>query len=235
MKVKKIIKSLVLIIVSILANLNIALGTSIFEENFEGSILNPNWSIIYSNIIEGGWEYEISNSNLILKNISPKVINSQSGGIQSTVEMSQQIIPIDNFEIDFRLSWDSNDSNNVMNRIFVALYDENNDIIVKTGYMDAWVSHRGTKSVITRTDFKNFDGYDSLPHKGTLDFQIIRNNDIINVLCDNIQLTSISNDSCVFKLSLIFGHYPYKNDNISSTVGKVSVDFIKIDGELFNI
>jgi len=146
--------------------------------------------------------------------------------------MSQRIIPIGNFDLNFKISWDSNNSNNPMNKLLIAIYDEYDDLISMVGYIDSWVSYSGTKSIITKEKSINFNGINSLSHKGILDFQISRNRDEISVSCNNIFLTTIFNDSCVYKISLIFGHYPYKDGSKISTIGKVSVDYIKIDGEL---
>jgi len=223
-EVKKIVN---LNIIFLLFFVSKALSVVVLEDTFENSQLSSNWQLSFDNATS--WEYEISDSNLIAKKIAPIIINQGDDGTWSNANLSQLIPHLNNFDIHFNLSWDSENKNEPMNQLLVALYDKNNQIIAKVGYTDYWVAHRGFKYLQVGSSGGS-NGYDKLPHKGSLNFQISRNNGNINIFCNEQDVYSGYNHEYLCKISVIFSFYPYKKYNVEEILGNLYADSIKVEG-----
>ena len=226
-------KIVTLIIIMLLLFASKALSIVVLEDNFNINPITANWQISYENA--KNWEYEIFDSNLIAKRIDPVIINQGDGGSWSSVKLSQLIPPLENFDIHFNLSWDSENKNEPMNKLLVALYDKNNQIIAQVGYGDAWVGHRGSKYLQINSSGGLINGYDKLPHKESLSFRISRNNGNINIFCNGQDAYSGYNHEYLCKISVIFGFYPYKNYSVEAILGNLFADSIKVEGNLETI
>jgi len=115
-----------------------------------------------------------------------------------------------------------------MNQLLVALYDKNNQIIAKVGYGDYWVKHRGSKYLQIGSSGGS-NGSDKLPHKGSLNFRILRNNGKLNILCNDQEIKSGYNYEYLCKISVIFSFYPYKNYSVEEILGNLYTDSIKVE------
>jgi len=194
---------------------------TILEEDFNSDSLNSNWIVSFDNV--KNWDYELSNSNLVVKDIIPMKVNPTDQRQWSTVTLSQTIQPLNDFNLLFNFSWDSENSKKAMQNLKIALFDNNNNLIAKVGYYDAWVGDTGEKYAMIGTSYKRFRG---LPHKGSARVCVVRNDETVNISWDDVTLFENTNSDSFCKVVLFYQFYSYRG---VSFIGTLSVDLVRIE------
>jgi len=191
------------------------------EEDFNSDTLSSNWVLLFDNATK--WDYELSNSNLVVKDIIPVTVNPTDQRQWSTVTLSQEIPPLNDFNLFFNFSWDSENSKKAMQNLQIALFDNDNKQIARVGYYDAWVGDTGEKYAQIGSSYKRFRG---LPHKGSAKVCVHRNEDTVNISWEDVTLFENVNTSSFCKVVLYYQFYSYRG---ISFLGTLSVDLIKIE------
>jgi len=199
----------------------------VINDHFNDEMLDPAWSVSFQN--STGWMYSESGTNITATDIYPDVINTQSHSILSTVSLSQTFTPLTDFNAGFVFSWDSAESVNAMQQLFITLYDSYDNKISSAGYNDAWVMYSGSQYALAGESIFN-SGYNSLPIEGGASVSIIRSGDYINVLWNGVSLLSGTSDSPINRVALEFNYYAYNGDFGISFFGTESIDSVMIEG-----
>ena len=112
------------------------------------------------------------------------VIQVPSGVRWPEVHLSRSFKPVDDFKINFDISWDSYDDsglqrNAAMQFFLVKLYDDTDNFLsVQSGYVDGWVYGTARQHAqINSNDY--WSGPNSLPYADSAQIEIIRNNGVV--------------------------------------------------------
>lgn len=193
---------------------------SLLYDDFDDGVLDSAWNVTYYNAT--GWNYEESGTELVVTNITPIDDYSWAGVI-----LTQGIDPLADFIVDFKFSWDSEESLNAMQKISLSLYDSNNKKVASVGYYDAWVYSSGSKFASAGSSTA-MSGYNTLPLNGFASTNIVRQDGNIDIIWDDISMLSGTSDMLLSSVALEFWYYPYSNGSTStfSFFGTESVDLI---------
>lgn len=189
-------------------------------DHFDGTTLNPAWSVSLVNA--SGFSYSVSSSNLIVTDIIPI-----KEGSWSTVRLSQNIEPLNDFIFNFVFSWDSEDSPAAMQKILLCLY-ENNNLVAKVGYVDPWLLREGSKYALAG-DSLYPTKTDHLPYSGNASVDILRTDGQIDILWDDIDLLTGMSIAPINNIVLEFSYFGYSPSVIGrdrSFFGAESVNLI---------
>jgi len=152
------------------------------------------------------WVYDVSGSYLTVTDIT------SSGNSYSKVTLSQNFTPLSNdFSFDFVFSWDSENSNNAIQTIYLSLYSDTT-LIAKVGYLDAWTGRNGTMyASVAGNSEPNYNTTTYLSSSGDASVSIDRIDDSITIVWgeggSEINLKSGYSNASVNKAVLEFGYY----------------------------
>ena len=138
----------------------------VLSDDFDSGALDPDWSVSFQDAVVDGWTYAESGTELTVTDITPTVINPGGGGTWAVVTISRDIVPVNDFSVDFRFSWDSKDPSTgsrstwATQNLYMTLYDDTGAAIVLAGIHDAWGAWTGEKYAQINTDKFN-SGYNS--------------------------------------------------------------------------
>jgi hypothetical protein len=158
-----------------------------FTDDFDDGVLDPAWSISFQDATD--WTYSESGTELIVTDITPAVINPGSGGKWAIVKLRRDIAPLTDFRVDFEISWDSEDSVNPMQSLYIALYDGAGSRIALAGYYDAWSQQRGSQQAIAGSE-QFISGFNTLDFSGTASIDIAREAGDVSINWDGSELVS---------------------------------------------
>ena len=195
------------------------------EDHFNDGVLNPAWQIEdQTNVFE--WLHEESGTELVTTELVPEVIADPS--VSTYLYLTRSFDPITDFRLDFDFSWDEEDTLTAMQSIFIALYDENGQEILVSGYYDAWISSYG--SYYARLGSDIFNPRTPFPTAGNASLFVQRSDGNIDVYWDGKRIISGTNNQPVTKIAILFKHSAYDNGTVASTFGSESVDYIRLAG-----
>ena len=205
----------------------------IIYDHFDDNTLDPIWQIYNANNANG-WTYSETGTNFIVDAILPIDINTDTEGEWSIMKLIEDVDSVGDFELDFVFSWGSENSDKAMQKMYIELFDVNGHRIVASGYNDAWISQKGSKSAQINGDIWT-SGYNSLPYSGNAEIKITRENGNINIKWDNNEiLTGYSNEP-IDQVKISFWFYPFFADisgNLVALFGSESIDLISLKGEV---
>jgi|GEM_PF-3572692 len=144
----------------------------ILFDHFDDGFLDPAWEITPQDV--DGWTYDEAGTELTVTDIDPSIINSGNGGPSAIVKLRQVFNPVDDFDVSFNFSWDSDNSNTAMQRIEVYLLDSNDRIVAAGGYRDCWVLRRGSQYASIESGYW-LSGNNTLPHADSALLTVNRN------------------------------------------------------------
>ena len=202
-------------------------ATIVVDDHFNNDSLDPAWSIICINA--DGWAYTESGTTLNVTDITPTVINPDSGGTLAEVVLSRNFSPLTDFHADFDFSWDSANSIQAMQNVYIRLYDADDNLISFAGYNDAWVAHRGGQSA-GAGEGRYFSNNDTLSYNGSASVDIDRAGSNITVSWNGVDLISGEDDNPLCGIDVHFMYYAYSGSGGPSFFGTESIDLVKIEG-----
>lgn len=162
----------------------------VLHDDFDDGSLSPAWDAIFDGA--NAWTFTETGTVLMVTDIGEDFIRCTGGCGAAKVILRQPVPPVVDFHLDFDFSWDNMADNKAMMRLFVTLLGPNDEVVVRTGYRDAWYLTRGDKLAVTETDSFS-SGPNTLPFSGTASIDVERTNDSISIAWDgNTLLTSPS-------------------------------------------
>ncbi len=111
-------------------------------DHFDDGFLDVDWNIVFNE--SDGWTYIESGTNLNVTNIVDPTRNIN----WADVILSQTFTPLNDFRVNFSFSWDSEGYKRATQKVIIRLYDTENKIISRAGYVDAWLDARGKISAL---------------------------------------------------------------------------------------
>ncbi len=203
-------------------------------DDFEGSDLDAAYSPVTDNTINDvdGWTIDINESQLIVSDVTPDIINTTNGGTRSRLLLSRTFDALGDFLVEFEFSWESDDVS-AMQYFDIQLHpDVSGPRIAYAGYGDGWVSSNGQiSSGIASATYTS--GIDTLAEDGSAFVKIKREGDTVQVLWNGTVVQENVSTGNLGRIFISFSHYPYDNGLGSvSSFGTLSVDNIRISGTL---
>jgi hypothetical protein len=218
-------------------------SSQIFQDDFNGSSLNPAWSFRSRDIT--GWNYSVSGGKLIVSDMY-----TNENGKWVVAILSRSLPQLADFRITTTFSWDSenNAGNGAMNGLLITLNNGKYDpyshpptdpyypfpynSIAVASYDDAWVGAPGEKNAVISDRWEPGyfyrSGIGSMPLAGEATLEMERTNGHIVIKWDGVQILSANDSTPVSEFALIFQYFPLYN----SFFGTESVDFVKVEGNI---
>jgi hypothetical protein len=194
-------------------------GTLLYD-HFDDGVLDPAWNISFINA--SGWDFNESGTELTVTDITP-INNNQ----WSSVILSQTMDALNTFQVDFDFSWNSEGSTRAIQNIYVALYDDNDNIIAKAGYIDLWKDENGIQFArVQGSSYKS--PFDILDPDGSASVDILQTDGILDILWNGNSLLSGSSNASLSQIDLFFEFYAYDPFSTGpwTFFGSESVDLI---------
>jgi hypothetical protein len=198
-----------------------------FTEDFDDEVLDPAWRVSFQDA--NGWSFTEEGTELRVTDINPAVINPGGGGTWAIVKLRRDLDPLTDFTVDFEISWDSEDSVDPMQTLYIALYDDSGSRIALAGYYDAWSQQRGSQQAIIGSE-QFLSGYNTLDFNGMTSIGILREGSDVSITWDGSQLGSGRADGILNRVEIQFYYYAFEDLRYSSFFGTEAVDFIRIEG-----
>jgi len=208
------------------------ISQQVFFDDFNGNELDLSYVLSTDNSEgnEAGWSYAVSDSELVVSDVTPETIHSGGGMEWSRLRLYREFSSLSDFLVEFEFSWESDDIS-AMQYFLVDLYpDDSGPRIAQTGYSDAWVSLTGGKLSIIGADLYT-PVPDTLALNGSASVKIKRQGNDVEVLWNGSVVHSAQRTGNLGKIYVSFGHYPYDNQaGAVSSFGTISLDKIRISG-----
>jgi len=170
------------------------------NDDFGDGTLDPGWGISFENA--NGWTFNESGGNLNVSDISEVAQNSWAA-----VRLRQDFSPVNDFTLDFDISWDSESVVQAMQSLYVQLFDASDNLIMTAGYGDAWIGETGREVAnITGTSYTATQN--SLPLSGSVNVDIVRDNGEMEIFWNSISLLSKAESTPVERLDVYIAYFP---------------------------
>ncbi len=149
----------------------------IFSDHFDDGVLDPAWNVTlkssdgFANTVD--WDYDESATTASWLTVREIITTTSNTSDWPWVELLQDVPPLGDFNIKFRISWESVPFiEPIVQRLEVDVWDGNQTPIIRaTGYNDSWGNDTGTAvSVVPGCCLAP----SSLPAAGSGDFEIDR-------------------------------------------------------------
>ena len=141
---------------------SLGLPTVLYDDFNDGN-LHPDWNVSF-NYGAIGWDYTELGSSLTVTDIHEQSVIQVASGVRwPEITLSRSFSPVDDFQIDFDISWDSYNDAGVqsaaaMQFLIIKLYGESDNFLgIQSGYLDGWVGGKAVKHAII-----NIEVYQSL-------------------------------------------------------------------------
>ena len=204
----------------------------ILQDHFDDGVLDPTWSVSLVNA--SGWTYNESGSELIVTDIMPTLVDPYWG----KVILARSFSSLGDFHLDFDFSWDSHDSLDGYQIVYVTLYDSSHNVIAFAGYQDPWHTSTGQKVLVIGADhehhganYQNPSDYYlsalngiSMPQAGSAQIKITRLGGYLQFFWDGDLLLSGFADTPVSRMDIQFWYVIWGN----SFFGTETVDLVRL-------
>jgi len=197
----------------------------VLQDNFDNGLLDPKWDVAFENA--NGWTYSEYGTVLEVTDIGATVLNATSPCTWSRVKLGQQVTAVNDFDVRFDFSWDSESSVNDMQYINLMLKDKSDEIMAQAAYSDAWVSHRGGVLAVVGENYYG-SGLNSLPFSGNGRFEFVRNDGDIEIFWDGALVQSGRNSAQLGRVEIWFSFCNYNDGVWKSKYGKARVDLVSV-------
>ncbi len=175
-----------------------------------------------------GFEVENDDGRLTVRNIDPAVMNAGSHGPWSTVNLSRDIDPLVDFELEARMAWDADGAGRyAMQNLFVTLFDAEGTEIVSAGHHDAWTGSTGSRYSRV-SDVQQESGYGTQPATGCADVRIVREGGRLRVLWDGDEVRAHAAPAAIVRVVVQVDFYAYRGSYGESVFGTASLDRLEI-------
>ncbi|MEM7391270.1 MAG: hypothetical protein AAF492_02895 [Verrucomicrobiota bacterium] len=161
------------------------------------------------------WDFKNTDGVLQLHRIEANFNNPGGGGTWSSMTFEREVSLTGDFSLETEFEWTTGKSIRAMDRLILRLFDPDGAPIVHTGYYDAWWGHRGAWYA-TAGDQKHHTGHDALPHAGTAQLLIKRENGVLTLWRDDVKILTATSATEVGRIALEFAHYPSRGNRFDS-------------------
>ncbi len=199
-------------------------GSFELYDHFDDGFLDVDWDIIFNE--SGGWTYNESGTDLNITNI----VDPSRDNNWADVILSQTFTPLDDFQVNFNFSWDSEGYKRATQKVLIRLYDTGDNIISRAGYVDAWLDARGKISAFAGENLLD-SSRNSLPLSGSASVFIVREDSNIDVFWDEDKVVSGIYNVPLARVDVVISYHKKRNnDGVSSFFGNESVDLVSVEG-----
>ncbi|MDA3781325.1 MAG: hypothetical protein PF487_14025 [Bacteroidales bacterium] len=200
-----------------------------FFEDFSKINKLDGWKVDFQNA--ANWIYDFNDSTgVIVKDIINKSFSNDLYGPWANVILEKTIPIKDSIIFVSKISWDSFDSNTIMQHIYFSFKDQNGKELLFFGYNDPYISYKG--GILSKFYDKPYNWHKKreLPYNGNCLLKMIKNGEQVKLYYNNDILMESTIVENFEKLNIIFGFFPsinYKDSNLKSTFGELNVEYIK--------
>ena len=206
---------------------------TLFSNISEKEKFRSGWDVTLNNAT--GWENTISDDKLIVTDIYPRPQNIQGDGSSAIVTISHSFDSLADFDVDFNISWDSEDSEtklqslSAVQSLIIQLYGNDDKQIVLAGYEDLWIDAKGRQTAIVGGE-KIDQSKNSLDLSGSAKINISRAGNEIHVTWDDETLISSTDDNLLTRIDIQFCFYPHNFSGKQPFFGTETVDKFLLTG-----
>ena len=205
----------------ILGMFGLAVATNIvINDHFDDSTLDSAWSTSFDQVT--GWYYTESGTTLNVTDITT------TGSGWTSVNLTQYITPLSDFNINFEFSWDSENDVKAMQNVLVQAYRQDGTKIAEAGYSDGWIDSEGAKYGMIGGNIID-TGPNSVESYGSAIVNITRTGNDIEILWNGATLISGNSSDLLYRVDLVFSHHVIAD----SFFGNETVDLIKVEGSSY--
>lgn len=180
------------------------------------------WDLAFVRVLD--WDAENPEGRLVVHSIDPATVNVAGHGPWSTVKLSRDVTPRDDFDLDAAISWDAGEAGPMaMACLYVNLYDARGNEIAQAGHHDCWSATTGSR--YSRIDGAVKEtGYDTLPTKGRLAIRITRSAGLVRVLFDGREDQACAVGAAVARIVVELDYYPYCGVEGRTVLGTATIE-----------
>lgn len=206
---------------------------TLFSNISEKQKFRTGWDIRLRNAT--GWEHTVSDDKLIVTDIYPSTQNIGNENTSAIVGISHHFDPLADFDIEFDISWDSEDSEtglqstNAVQGLIIRVYGDNDKQIALAGYEDLWLDAQGRKAAAVGSE-KIDQSKDALDFSGSAKINISRAGNEVHVIWDGEMLISGIDDNLLFGVDIQFYLYPQNIPDQKSFFGTATIDRFVLTG-----
>ncbi len=206
---------------------------TLFSNISEKEKFRTGWDVTLMN--SAGWEKTISDDKLIVTDIYPGPQNSQGESSSAVVTISRRFDPLADFDVDFNISWDSEDSETGLQSpyatqsLVIHLYGNDDKQIASAGYEDLWIDSSG-RLIATVGSEKIDQSQNSLDFSGSAKINISRAGNEMYVIWDDETLISDTDDNLLSRIDIQLHYYPQNISGKKSFFGTETVDRFILTG-----
>jgi len=206
---------------------------TLFSNISEKEKFRTGWDVTLNNAT--GWENTISDDKLIVTDIYPSPQNIQGDGSSAVVTISHSFDSLADFDVDFNISWDSEDSEtklqslSAVQSLIIQLYGNDDKQIVLAGYEDLWIDAKGRQTAIVGGE-KIDRSKDSLDFSGSAKINISRAGNEIHMTWDDETLISGTDDNLLTRIDMQFCYDPHHISGKQPFFGTETVDKFLLTG-----
>ena len=107
----------------------------VINDHFDDNTLDPSWSTSFEKAT--GWSYTESGTSLKVTDM----ITTAPGW--ASVNLTQYITPLSDFNISFKFSWDSENNVKAVQNVIIQAYAQDGTKIAEAGFSDGWINSEG--------------------------------------------------------------------------------------------
>lgn len=210
-------------------------GALVFEDRFEGAVLEPAWSVRLSECSD--WIGELDGSRLTVTAIVlPPDAERHSTAVTSTVELSRSLpMPLGDFRAEAHVGWDTAERLDALQAFAVHVSSGGRQQVASALYSDFWLRHQGSRAAyVFATEQANrlaVSGQDTLPSSGSAVMAIERMGDRISVYWNSNEIIRGVCSHPITEIELEFSRKtPAAADGVSS-FGALWVESITVFGK----
>ncbi|MBT3177183.1 MAG: formylglycine-generating enzyme family protein [Desulfobacula sp.] len=189
----------------------------VINDHFDDNTLDPSWSTSFEKAT--GWSYTESGTSLKVTDM----ITTAPGW--ASVNLTQYITPLSDFNISFKFSWDSENNVKAVQNVIIQAYAQDGTKIAEAGFSDGWINSEGAGyGMIEGNQYDT--GPDSLSSSGSAVVTIARKGNDIKILWDGAILIEGTSSDLLYRVDLVFSH----NLMADSFFGNEAIDAVKVEG-----
>jgi hypothetical protein len=206
----------------------------VFEDEFDGTTLDPEWSIESGTC--AGWTHVVGDSRLTVTDIAPPArADAPEDGTAACVRLTRALDrPLGDFRVEARIGWDSEDRREALQYLVVYAFSDALLLISSVQYGDDWLQFGGArKASIGRygpTCRHVNSGKDTLLDRGEAQLAIERIGDRFSVYWDGRELMRGLSSDPLTRIGIGFSWTVHTGLDGSSSFGSEWIDSIRVMG-----
>ena len=187
----------------------------ILHDHFDDGVLDPAWVVEFGEHA-CGWTAVEEGSSLTVSEICHDGPTLE----WATVTLAQPCLLPNDFNVAWRMTWDSLNNLGTMQYLYLYLRDSDGGMVAVCGYSDPWAQYAGQ----IYANVAGHEGYGSgasMLFSGSVLFIMNRENGLITCKCDTTIIFEASDSTEVASVEISFARNRYANELICESVGLV--------------